>query len=350
MTSGTGTQRDHPPRDHTDAHIGGDTLPGEAQRGDGHAGVHGRTLPPHLTRCVLDSLPCGVIVVDNDLTVLYGNATAAACCGVAPDAICKSPVTELFAGARFVAPFDGWDAEIERVLATGATIRAECVPPAPSDDRDGTRDTAGLITLSCGPLRNNGAADTADRAPTAVVIVMDDGTARPDNEHRAAVNERLASMSKLVSRVAHELNNPLDGILRYVNLAIRATGQQQQPKLRNYLDESRIGLLRMVDIIGELLQFSRATHGAFDTAGINDIVEQAVRAMAQRADAHGITLAVDFQTCRMPSVRTGRLYQVVCNLITNAIDAMPDGGRLTITTGIQISGIGKFRRVSLKDF
>src|SRR5207249_420835 len=65
----------------------------------------------------------------------------------------------------------------------------------------------------------------------------------------------LAMIGKLAAGVAHELNNPLDGVLRYVNLAVDGL-PKESPEIP-YLIEARRGLRRMADIVRDLLQFSR---------------------------------------------------------------------------------------------
>jgi len=166
------------------------------------------------------------------------------------------------------------------------------------------------------------------------MILIQEIDAAHSSEQQQDVSRRLASLGKLAARVAHELNNPLDGILRYINLALRIVGDAPQPKLKAYLAESRIGLMRMVQIIGDLLEYSRATSGEFDEVGINEVIEEAIRASAAAAEENHVVVAADFQTPAMPTVRGSRLYQVCCNLFRNAIDAMPSGGRLTVTSGI----------------
>jgi len=138
------------------------------------------------------------------------------------------------------------------------------------------------------------------------------------------LNERLAMIGKLAAGVAHELNNPLDGVLRFVNLAADTLppDAQQIP----YLSEARRGLRRMADIVRELLQFSR-----------NAVVESTDEdgaALAKDAVAQTIALVphkkVD-ATFEFPAtgVRLPRaMFQVFGNLAKNAVDAMPSGGQL----------------------
>jgi two-component system, sporulation sensor kinase E len=188
-----------------------------------------------------------------------------------------------------------------------------------------------MLNMVCTPMD-----DVATGRSIGGLMVIEDVTARLTMERRLAVSERLAAVGKLAAKVAHELNNPLDGIMRYLNLAIRVSetpGTPAEPeKVVRYLTEARKGLTRMVQILGELLEFSRSSYGTYEEANVNRYVEDAVNAMQDKALHKSVNIV-----CRMdgvmPGVRVGsNLFQVYCNLIKNAIDAMPDGGTLTITT------------------
>ena len=149
-------------------------------------------------------------------------------------------------------------------------------------------------------------------------------------------------VGKLAARIAHELNNPLDGILRFVNLALRVKGEDDPA--RRYLEQARKGLLRMVRIIRELLEFSRSAITAFEHTSINGMVEEAVRSLESQASARGVVIEKTLVE-ELPNVRSGDLFQVFCNVIKNAIDAMPQGGRLQITTKF----VGNQIRVTFAD-
>ena len=103
---------------------------------------------------------------------------------------------------------------------------------------------------------------------TGVVIAIDRNQDGEVSEEQLEISQRLASLGRLAARVAHELNNPLDGILRYINLALRVADDPPESKLKSYLSESRTGLMRMVQIISELLEFSRTTDGEFDELNV----------------------------------------------------------------------------------
>ena len=269
---------------------------------------------PH---AVLESISGGVLVVGGDLTIRYRNQQT---CGWLGDA------DNLEAACSDLTPFDsfdGWAKELERVRQTGATLQLVCLREAP-----GTTPSE-LLVLRCTPL-----SQADGQAPQSVVIHLETGDCWGGLHQRLIAAERLAAVGKLAAQVAHELNNPLDGILRYLNLALRVVQKVPEPKLETYLTEARTGLRRMVQIIGELLDFSRNTREEYNLTGINEVVEQSLAAFTERADALRVVLTVDLQHQHLPKVRGGRLYQVCCNLIKNALDAMPQGGRLTVATGL----------------
>ncbi len=164
---------------------------------------------------------------------------------------------------------------------------------------------------------------------------------KTDNVAAAAHDQEvMASLGRLTARVVHELNNPLDGILRYVNLAIRRCDAQKSAAGRppdevvQHLTAAREGLLRMTRIVREVLQFSRGRASTLDAADVNEVVEAAVRSLAPAADEAGVLIAADYQLDGMPRVVGGRLHQICVNLIKNAIEAMPEGGRLFINTAV----------------
>ena len=142
--------------------------------------------------------------------------------------------------------------------------------------------------------------------------------------------ERLMAIGKVAGKVAHELNNPLDGILRYVNLTLRVLDQNQPEKAKEYLSHCRTGLQRMAQIITEMLEFSRNANQAFETSPIDKLLDDAIRAMESSLRQIEVQI-IRSETGPMPHVKSDSIFQVFCNLIKNASDAMDRQGKLTIT-------------------
>ena len=268
---------------------------------------------------VLQQLRRGILVFDRRLDVVRRNQAAEELFGPVNTA------GELAAAGKVKGEHVDWVAELGSVLESGTPVSHNGLVFVTE------ANVELLLDSVCLPLT---VGDNSEAV--GVILAVEDVTSRASLERRLAVSERMAAVGKLAARVAHELNNPLDGILRYINLSLRRVQPDSEghEKVVEYLTESRKGLMRMAHIVGELLEFSRSSSAHFDDAGINATIEEAIRAMQGRTDQTSVTIAAVFRSARMPVLRGDMLFQVSCNLIKNAIDAMPDGGRLTITTAV----------------
>ncbi len=267
----------------------------------------------HLGESVVESLSVGVVGFDNELKVIEANSCA----------------------AKFIELGD----YIDRSLANGTDLQIwgnwteqlkEVISKNKSRDFDNvcyrTGDKERLFNIICTPLKDS---ETNDSIGGTVVI--EDITERVSIQRQLANAERLAAVGKLASKVAHELNNPMDGILRYINLAMRIVEKEKLAKPQEYLKQCRTGLMRMVQIISELLEFSRGTYSDFEYINVENIIEEALKTMESQIHSANIRINRDYGS-DMPPIRSGNLFQVFCNLIKNAIDAMVDGGELSIVT------------------
>jgi signal transduction histidine kinase len=162
-------------------------------------------------------------------------------------------------------------------------------------------------------------------------------------ERRVAASERLAGAGEAAAKVAHELNTPLDGVLRYIGLAERA----EKDGVAEHLAKARSGLMRMADIIRELAEQGRAGLGPGQKVAAERLLDEALSVMQPRAQALGVTVVCDLAGGDSPVV--AGLFQVFCNVVKNALDAMPKGGRLLVrmrlaagalTTAFHDSGVG----------
>jgi len=259
-------------------------------------------------------LSLGLVVFDRRLQILDHNPAAAFLLSN------HTSIDKALTAGTIDAQYEDWNKALGEVVESGRQRRFEQVIYRDEQHREL------LLNLLCIALTNSDGNKV-----TGGALVIEDITAHASMEKRLAVSERMAAVGKLAARVAHELNNPLDGILRYLNLGLRAIATGKTDKLEDYLIQGRDGLLRMAEIVRELVQFSRGGQTPFDDAGINAVVEEAIKVMADKATQANVSIVCRLQN-DMPAVRGTHLFQVFCNLIKNAIDAMPDGGRLTITT------------------
>jgi signal transduction histidine kinase/iron only hydrogenase large subunit-like protein len=142
-------------------------------------------------------------------------------------------------------------------------------------------------------------------------------------------SEKLASMGQLAAGIAHEVNNPLGVVLMYAHLLLDET--KNSPALRDDLTMIAEQADRCKNIVAGLLHFARQNKVLLHETDINVLVTRSIKAIAI---PDGITLNVenkaDDPTAELDN---DQIIQVLTNLVTNAIAAMPNGGTLTICTG-----------------
>ena len=161
---------------------------------------------------------------------------------------------------------------------------------------------------------------------SCVLVLVEEVSSRISMERRLAAGERLAATGSVAAKVAHELNNPLDGVMRYIGLAERHCG----PEAARHLAAARKGLMRMAEIIRGLLDQGRPWQNAGERTAVHRLLDEAVGVMQPRAHSLGVTVICDFDD-RVQGIVEGSVFQVFCNIIKNALDAMPGGGRLNIS-------------------
>jgi signal transduction histidine kinase len=150
--------------------------------------------------------------------------------------------------------------------------------------------------------------------------------------------DRMISLGKLAASCVHEINNPIHGLLTFTDLMqdILAEGDptpENLEKFKGFLTIMSSELERCGNIITGLLSFSREYPLAYKNIIFNDILEAVTRLTRHKMELQNIRLVTDFRAdVAMVKGDANRLQQVLLNLIFNAIEAMPEGGELCITS------------------
>ena len=256
--------------------------------------------------------PCGLVLLDTHAVVQYLNPSASTLLELEPERAVGHPLTDLLPAWK-ATPFY---ATLPSLLNAQSTFEAiEFDVPGPQEKR----------LRVCAASVPNGTAKA--RGVLLAVIENSEVAALERRLHRA---EYQASIGKLARGIAHELNSPLDGVLRYTHLALEHLTEDSP--VREYLVHVKEGLDRMVRAVQAFLEFSRqVTTPVTRSACLNKLIDDALLLVHHRAKFQQVRVAKDYDD-RLPSVLDGGLQHAIVNLIKNAFDAMPRGGTLTIRT------------------
>ena len=255
--------------------------------------------------------PCGLVLLDNHAVIEFLNPSAARLLGLGEEAV-GHPLTEILPTWKNT-PFY---ASLPSFLGAQSTFESiDFDVPGPEDKR---------LRVSAAYLPNG---STKARGVLLTIIENSEVATLEQRLHRA---EYQASIGKLARGIAHELNSPLDGVLRYTHLALEHLTEDSP--VREYLVHVKEGLDRMVRAVRAFLEFSRqVTTPVNRLANLNQLVEDVLLLVQHRAKFQQVRVVKQFDSS-LPTVLDGGLQHAIANLIKNAFDAMPRGGTLTITT------------------
>lgn len=158
-----------------------------------------------------------------------------------------------------------------------------------------------------------------------------------ESQHQLIRAEKLTSLGQLAASVAHEVNNPLTGVLVYTELLEKKINNNDisDETVLNYLGKMKFELVRSTKLIRNLLDFSRQSPPEFKQTSLNIVVDRALDLAAHSAELQHIEVIKELDPL-LPELRADadQLQQVFTNLIMNAVQAMPKGGKLTLRTGM----------------
>jgi two-component system NtrC family sensor kinase len=155
--------------------------------------------------------------------------------------------------------------------------------------------------------------------------------------------DRMISLGKLVASSVHEINNPIQGLLTFSGLMQEILEEEKVlpedlEKFKKYLSLMSRELERCGNIVSGLLSFSRQSEMKYKDVELNEILEQVIALTRHKMEIQGIDLSTELYA--HPLVLNGdltQLQQCFLNLIFNAMEAMPEGGQLSVTSELDIA-------------
>jgi signal transduction histidine kinase len=140
--------------------------------------------------------------------------------------------------------------------------------------------------------------------------------------------QRLSSMGALASSVAHEFNNILTTIINYAKLGLRSPGDEKGS--REALEKILKGGQRAATIVNSMLGFARNNGTQREETDLVNLVEEVLILTDKDLSKHQVQVEKKYHSRPMARVVPGQIEQILLNLIINARQAMPRGGRLRI--------------------
>jgi PAS domain S-box-containing protein len=278
-----------------------------------------------------------IVVLEPDFTIIEANKAYCDAVGQSRDEVIGGHCYKVTHGltAPCSSSHPGVGCPLVETLRTGESAHVIHEHPA----ADGNAQYCDMVTY---PLKDqNGEIE-------GVIEVWRDITEELSTRWERRVNEmkedmkkliqedRMISLGKLVASSVHEINNPIQGLLTFSRLmeTMLDTSEptpQDLEEFRNYLSLMSGELERCGDIISGLLSFSRQSEMEFKNVDLNEILEQVISLTRHKLEIQGIELSTKLSaTPLVVNAGVNQLQQCFLNLIFNAAEAMPQGGRLTL--------------------
>ena len=206
-----------------------------------------------------------------------------------------------------------------------------------------SQDEAGELAHSFNDMSNRLQVAQAEITAWAHTLEqrVDEKTRELKQAHQRMLHvEKMATIGKMAAVVAHEINNPLSGILTYSKLVKRWIGNHaadvpRKDEMQGSLDLIASESKRCGELVKNLLSFSRVSPMNLAWCDLNQVIDRCLRLVQHKMDMAGIQLNLELAADLPPAhCDPAQIEQVVLAMVINAIDAMPQEGNLWISTRV----------------
>jgi len=269
------------------------------------------------TSIIIDSLPVGLYVVDRDYRIqIWNRKRETGTQGLRKSDVVGRPVFDVLTRQ----PVAQLRAEFDRVFRAGEVQQADIEVNSRGEQR--------VYRISRIPMRLDG------EVITHVITIGEDVTEAREVQQRILQSEKLAAVGQLAAGVMHEVNNPLATIGACVAAIEARLGDQADGTVAEYLDIIDKEVLRCTNIVDGLLDFSRPKEiKPKQPVHVNQLLDQTLFLLKHHQRFKRLQVSRDFAD-DLPTILANneQMVQVFMALMLNAVDAMEDGGTLTLRT------------------
>lgn len=263
---------------------------------------------------ILKSANLGIYTIDSNMRITSWNRRMEEMSGLSEEDALGCDLFKLFPGLED----EGFAERIRRVLQRGQADKVRLTH----------RNMKGELRFQkrrLSPLKDGSIT-------TGVVVIVEDVTEFKRLLEQTIQSEKLAEVGRLSAGIAHEVNNPLAVISYAAQLLLR---EEELPPFQKELAE-RIDseVDRLKALTGSLLSFSRAKEMFRRETDLNDVLRDVLRLVRYELHRHSIVIEEEYAALPTIQADPNKLKQVFINLIMNASQVMPDGGKLSVRTGL----------------
>ncbi|MGA3116646.1 MAG: GAF domain-containing protein [Syntrophobacteraceae bacterium] len=191
-----------------------------------------------------------------------------------------------------------------------------------------------ILEIAISPLKRVAGADAE------WMILFRDITESKKSEEVIRRMERLSALGEFSAGIAHEIRNPLSAIK--LNLQMLSKRMDREPESLEKISDSLEGIVRIDKLIRSVLNFARPTMPRFKKDSVQRVLRETVDVMKLHLKRKKISVSVDIAPTVPPiSFDEDQIRQVFLNLLSNAMEAMPDGGKIKITGSMNGNASGK---------
>jgi signal transduction histidine kinase len=197
------------------------------------------------------------------------------------------------------------------------------------------------VSLTISPIRN------ADGVVVGASKIVRDISERKEMERMMVQTEKIVATGRMAATIAHEINNPLEAVVNLIYLARLSPSVNEQ--VREYLKLAEQEIERVSLIARQTLGYFRETaHSAVEP--VDRLVDEVLTVYGTKLAQNRIDVRREYEPTSPLPMRRGELTQVFSNLLSNAIDAMPDGGNIRVTISPEGTHPDSGVRVKMKDY